>query len=71
MEKDKLLTLLFAMKIEFALILLFSVALGLGLRSRIGRHWQGRILIGLVTITAITFLLFTYAAYSNGMIRKS
>lgn len=69
MAKDILLDLLFAMKIEFGFILLFAVALGFGLRSKLSRYWQGRILIGLVSVTAITFLAFTYVAFSNGMIR--
>jgi hypothetical protein len=70
MAKDTLLALLFAMQIEFGLILLFFVAMGLGLRSKISRYWQVRIFIGLVTITAITLLVFIYVAYSNGMIRQ-
>ena len=71
MAKDTLLALLFAMKIEFGIALLFSVAYSLGLRVKISRHWLKRILIGWVAITAITLLLFTYVAYSNGMIRQS
>lgn len=71
MAKDMLLALLFAMKIEFGMALFFSVAYSLGLRIKISRHWLKRILIGWVAITAITLLLFIYAAYSNGMIRQS
>jgi hypothetical protein len=71
MVKDTLLALLFAMKIEFGMVLLFSVAYGLGFRIKISRHWLVRISIGWVAITTITFLIFTYVAYSNGMIRQS
>lgn len=67
--KDTVLALLFAMQIEVGIILFVSVAYGLGVRIKISRHWLGRIFIGWVAITAITFLLFTYVAYSNGMIR--
>lgn len=56
MAKDTLLALLLAMKIEIGLLLIFAVALGFGLRSRLSRFWQSRILVGLVTIIAITFL---------------
>jgi hypothetical protein len=69
MAKDTLLALLFAMKIEFGITLLFCVAYSLSLRIKISRHWLKRILIGWVAIMVITFLLFTYVAYSNGMIR--
>lgn len=69
MAKETLLALLFAMKIEFGVALLFSVAYGLGLRVKISRLWLGRILWGWVAITGITFLVFSYVAYSNGMIK--
>jgi len=69
MAKETLLTLLFAMKIEFGVALLFSVAYGLGSRVKISRLWMGRIFWGWVAITGITFLVFTYVVYSNGMIR--
>ena len=71
MTKDILLALLFAMKIEFGIALLFSVAYSLGLRIKISRHWLKRIFIGWVAITAFTLVLFTFVAYSNGMIRQS
>lgn len=69
--KDTLLTLIFVMKIEFWLILVFSITLFPALRSKISRYWQGRIFLGLLTITAITFLAFVSLAYSNGMIKES
>lgn len=71
MEKDTLLALLFAMKIEFGIALLLSVAYSLGLRIKIRRHWLKHVLIGWIAITATTLALFTYVAYSNGMIRQS
>lgn len=71
MAKDTFLALLFAMKIEFGIAFLFSVAYSLGLRIQISRHWLKRIFIGWFAITTITFLLCTYVAYSNGMIRQS
>lgn len=64
MDKEALLTLLSALKIEFGLLLIFALGLRFGLQARLGQFWRGRIWMGLLTLTALTLLVFIYVASS-------
>lgn len=64
MDKEALLTLLFALKIEFGLLLIFVLGLRFGLHARLGGFWKDRIAIGLLLLTALTLLLFIFVSYS-------
>lgn len=59
------------MQIEIGILLLFFFALALGLRSRLSKSTQKRILVGLFGVIVITFLAFVIVAYLNDMIDTS
>ena len=69
MDKDTILTLLCIMQIELVVFIVFAVALLLGLKTKISHYWQGRVLLSLLAIIAITFSAITYGLYSNGMVK--
>jgi hypothetical protein len=69
MIMNKLSTLLSAIGIETALLVIAFVGFALGPFKGVDRMWQARILYGLLGLLATTFLVLVYLAYSNGKIK--
>lgn len=67
MIEDTLLNLLYVIEIDLSLLCAFSVALVLGLGSKLSRYWIGIVLGILSAIAGIALIAFVYIGYSNGM----
>lgn len=71
MDKEILLTLLSALRVETIVMVVFALGLRFGLRKIISQHWLARILVGLVAITFTTFFVFIYIVYGfNGQLKQ-
>jgi hypothetical protein len=70
MIRDTVTSLLFALKIEIILLVVFLFGLRFGLRARLNFGWQKGIGFGLVLTMLVTFAAAAYSAYSNGLIRS-
>ena len=70
MARDTVMSLLFALKIEIVLLVVFLFSLRFGLRSKLSLGWQKGIGFGLVLIMLVTFATTFYLAYSNGLIQR-
>ena len=69
MIRGTVMSLLFALKIEIILLVVFLLGLRFGLRSKLSISWQKGIGLGLVLAMLTTFSVAAYLAYSNGLIR--
>lgn len=70
MIRDTVSSLLFALKIEIILSVVFMFGLRFGFRSKVSVGWQKSIGLVLVLAMLSTFLFAMYLAYNNGLIQS-